>query len=677
MTTYDEDITRALNWMDNQAPNITSLINQKQDWYNQQHHNFWDQWTKDVFDINTANPFGLSIWCNILGVPTRLFNFESRDKAFAFGKERENFKSMGPITNLRSYSEGLNQLPIATSSVGALAPVLSPLHGIDLVTYPDTAVTPGSDMAVKTDEEYVVSWFVKLGVMSALTIQLRVSNPSSSPYSASFVVKSDGAFEQYGSDQTAYVELGKQQPYSDMLRVWVKVKIPGPSVDILRIYLSGGANVANQTLGGFQVQKGGTMTPYIKTSGAPVTVTPANPSTGGNFAGAGAGLTDIDDVRRMLKLRYATLVSNGRISYINRMLNWIFNDGKPWNINNKEYAYLADKSCSGFELEPTIYRADWQGTFEVQQNVARANYMSFNKKLQGNAAVTPSPAVIWGSQLLSPDGETNADTFLIGTVAGQKYIDIISTDQSPLDQNAPNFSLSFFVRRAGTGYSSVIRVDSFEIVNGKEVLAASHTFSLLTFAVTGTGYASIKNMALPSPRTDWCRIGICFPKTVGTTQVRNRIYMCSNGGDILTGGDAGTGYSIWGQQLEQTYRPGDFIPSTIYGVTKLAPVVVDKSTGKFTLPVPPINGATITWSGPWKFGVASRDAVGTGDGSKTQFTIPAPLNNGAAVTKDYYNEIRIGKNVDLSVAFIALLNDRSNGLFPQNTGISYLIVKES
>ncbi|WP_231668322.1 DUF2612 domain-containing protein [Ralstonia solanacearum] len=36
---------------------------------NATHTAFWENWIRDVFDLRTANDFGLSVWSEILGVP--------------------------------------------------------------------------------------------------------------------------------------------------------------------------------------------------------------------------------------------------------------------------------------------------------------------------------------------------------------------------------------------------------------------------------------------------------------------------------------------------------------------------------------------------------------------------------------------------------------------------------
>lgn len=90
---FSVNLLRALLWQDNAAPEITSLIVQKQDWYNENQTTFWSDWIRDVFDLRTANQFGLSVWAIILGVSlTVILPPSNPDKpTFGFGQYRRNF----------------------------------------------------------------------------------------------------------------------------------------------------------------------------------------------------------------------------------------------------------------------------------------------------------------------------------------------------------------------------------------------------------------------------------------------------------------------------------------------------------------------------------------------------------------------------------------------------------
>lgn len=172
MTPFNGDMTQALKWMQNNAPNIQAMINQKAAWYSKYNDQFWSNWQSGVYDLRTAGPFGFLVWCIILGVPSQLFGLYPVSNGWAFGANRQNF-----------------------------------------------------------------------------------------------------------------------------------------------IYSGGAQPSVNQN------------------------------TVGGNFAGGGATtILNLNEVRWALQLRYVALVSNGNVKFINRMLQFIFNGGQPWNYPNKKYFYLMDST---------------------------------------------------------------------------------------------------------------------------------------------------------------------------------------------------------------------------------------------------------------------------------------------------------------------------------------------
>ena len=66
---FSVDLLRAILWQYNDATRLQSLLQQKQDWYNEQQTEFWSSWYRDVFNLDTANDFGLAVWSIILEVP--------------------------------------------------------------------------------------------------------------------------------------------------------------------------------------------------------------------------------------------------------------------------------------------------------------------------------------------------------------------------------------------------------------------------------------------------------------------------------------------------------------------------------------------------------------------------------------------------------------------------------
>lgn len=82
---YSINLLRALLWQDNQATALTALLQQKQDWYDTNVSTFWENWVQDVFDLRTANEFGLAVWAIILGVPTSAILPPTNKANFGFG----------------------------------------------------------------------------------------------------------------------------------------------------------------------------------------------------------------------------------------------------------------------------------------------------------------------------------------------------------------------------------------------------------------------------------------------------------------------------------------------------------------------------------------------------------------------------------------------------------------
>jgi hypothetical protein len=98
---YSIDIEQALLWQRNTAEALTSLIQSKQRWYDENVTRFLNQWYDDVFNLDTANDFGLSVWSIILDLP--LFQGVNVDPPgkpiFGFGTYNQNFEN-GNFSNI-------------------------------------------------------------------------------------------------------------------------------------------------------------------------------------------------------------------------------------------------------------------------------------------------------------------------------------------------------------------------------------------------------------------------------------------------------------------------------------------------------------------------------------------------------------------------------------------------
>lgn len=63
------DLKKSILWQYNDATNLLSLIQQKQDWYSVNQSGFWGVWVEIVFTLTTVDLFGADIWSVILNVP--------------------------------------------------------------------------------------------------------------------------------------------------------------------------------------------------------------------------------------------------------------------------------------------------------------------------------------------------------------------------------------------------------------------------------------------------------------------------------------------------------------------------------------------------------------------------------------------------------------------------------
>ena len=61
---FSVDLLRVILWQYNDAENIENLLTRKQTFYNTAHRDFFNNWIRDVFDLRTANDFGLSVWAS-------------------------------------------------------------------------------------------------------------------------------------------------------------------------------------------------------------------------------------------------------------------------------------------------------------------------------------------------------------------------------------------------------------------------------------------------------------------------------------------------------------------------------------------------------------------------------------------------------------------------------------
>lgn len=85
------DLVKSLLWQHDAAPIAQSLVMQKQAWYDENQTQFWTDWYRDVFNLLTANSFGLNVWAIILGLPLQVFSPPKITDPFGYGTNNQNY----------------------------------------------------------------------------------------------------------------------------------------------------------------------------------------------------------------------------------------------------------------------------------------------------------------------------------------------------------------------------------------------------------------------------------------------------------------------------------------------------------------------------------------------------------------------------------------------------------
>lgn len=88
------NLMRALLWQYDNTVALKRIIQGEHDFIERVNCVFWDDYYRDVFDLSTANNFGLAVWSRILNLPLQIETDPQPDKvAFGFGPFRKNFNN--------------------------------------------------------------------------------------------------------------------------------------------------------------------------------------------------------------------------------------------------------------------------------------------------------------------------------------------------------------------------------------------------------------------------------------------------------------------------------------------------------------------------------------------------------------------------------------------------------
>lgn len=88
----DIPIMGAVTWYYSESDNLVPLLAAKQEWYDMKVTQFFKGWYEQIFNLPTANNFGVAVWAAILGLPIGVFGELTSRPPFGFSKLNENFR---------------------------------------------------------------------------------------------------------------------------------------------------------------------------------------------------------------------------------------------------------------------------------------------------------------------------------------------------------------------------------------------------------------------------------------------------------------------------------------------------------------------------------------------------------------------------------------------------------
>lgn len=125
------DTLAGVTWRFDQSPRLLSLLNAKNTWYANNHTAFWRGWNTSIFDLKSANNFGVAVWAFILNVPLNALSLREEYRYWAFGPTRDNFTESNTPGEINP--TGGNFPPLSSS--GAIATLEEKIQALRLKYY--------------------------------------------------------------------------------------------------------------------------------------------------------------------------------------------------------------------------------------------------------------------------------------------------------------------------------------------------------------------------------------------------------------------------------------------------------------------------------------------------------------------------------------------------------------
>lgn len=110
---FSVNLLKALLWQYNEAVTLQAILQAKSDWYDANQTQFWQQWIANVFNLETADEFGLRVWSIILNLPLFVASEPDSLTKPTFGFNDPYFKNFNR-GNFSSLTGSTNDLPLET-----------------------------------------------------------------------------------------------------------------------------------------------------------------------------------------------------------------------------------------------------------------------------------------------------------------------------------------------------------------------------------------------------------------------------------------------------------------------------------------------------------------------------------------------------------------------------------
>jgi len=152
---FSLDLMKVVKWEYDQAPNLINILNLKQEWYSANHEQFWVAWERDVFNLLTANDFGLNVWSIILELPLYSVSGASPTDYPAFGFAdfglnfgNSNFATDADTVNRLSVEQKRDLLRMRWWQITSDGSMPSINHALNDVFGADVYALDGQDMTI-------------------------------------------------------------------------------------------------------------------------------------------------------------------------------------------------------------------------------------------------------------------------------------------------------------------------------------------------------------------------------------------------------------------------------------------------------------------------------------------------------------------------------------------------